>query len=99
MVRFERSQPRAERFVSSVQGGKDRVRDAVVAQRVPDVFCRVDLWAAGRQQDQSHVLRHRQLMGGVPARLVHDHDDEFFGVALCHGAQEQRHGVGVVNSD
>ena len=55
----------------------------ILAQRLPQVLGRVELGAVRRQEDQPHVLRHDQFAGEVPAGLVHDHEDELLGVALC----------------
>lgn len=71
------------------------VGEAVLAPRIPEMLCRIQLRAVGRQEGPAQVLRHGQLVDPMPARLVHDHADEFVGVTLRHLVQEQRHRLGV----
>ena len=51
--------------------------------------------AVGRQEQQPHVWRHGELTGDVPARLVHDHEDELVGMTLGDLSKEHRHHLGV----
>ena len=46
------------------------VREIGLADVLPDVLGRVQLWAGGRQMHQADVGRHLQLARGVPAGLV-----------------------------
>jgi hypothetical protein len=78
-----------------VEVAEDVVCEAVLAQGVPNVFRRVELRAVWRQEHQSHVVRHAQFARNVPTSLVHDHEDEFGGVALGDFCQEHRHRLSV----
>ena len=78
-----------------VEIAEDVVCEAVLAQRVPQVLCWIQLRAVWWQEHQAHVLGHDQVAGDVPARLVHDHEDELAGVPLCDLGEEHRHRFGI----
>lgn len=87
-------QAAGEDTLDGIQAGEDVVGEAVLAQRFAQVSGWVQLGAVRRQEQQPHVVRHHQLAGQVPARLIDDHEHELRGMALrdlgrCQPAQDQ----------
>lgn len=79
-----------------VVGLEDTVGEPVLADELPDVFDRVEFRRAGRQGQDGDVVRHGQLVGGVPSRLI-EHEE---GVGSrphlgCDLIQMPLHGQGV----
>ena len=79
-----------------VVGFEDTVGEPVLADELPDVFDRIEFRRAGRQGQDGDVVRHGQLVGGVPSRLI-EHED---GVGArphlgCDLVQVPLHGEGV----
>jgi hypothetical protein len=89
--RTQGAQAGGEGALDRIEVGEEVVGEAPLAQRLPQVLGRIQLGAVGRQEQQSHVGRHLQLAGQMPAGLVHDHQHELPGVALRDLLQEQRH--------
>jgi len=57
-----------------VVGREDAVGEPVFAHELPDVLDRVEFRAFGRQRDDADVVGHDELVGHVPASLIHQHD-------------------------
>ena len=55
-----------------VIGREHAVREPVVAHELPDILLRVQLGAARRQGDDGDVPGHVELVGGMPAGLIHE---------------------------
>lgn len=53
---------------------EDAVGEPVVADELPEVFDRIELWAPWRQGQERDVVGDRQLVGHVPAGLVEQED-------------------------
>lgn len=87
-VGFQVVQAGRESALDRIEIGEDVIGEAVFSNRLPQVLSRVQLGTVGRQEDQPHVVRYDQLTGQMPAGLVHDHEDEFVGVALCDLGQD-----------
>jgi hypothetical protein len=86
-VGFEGDEAVGKGAFDRVEVGEDVVGKAVLPQRLPKVFGRVQLGAVRRQEDHAHVRRHGKITGNVPACLSHDHHDELVAVALRHLAE------------
>jgi len=54
-----------------VIGFEDSVGEPVLADELPDVLDRVEFRRAGWQGQDGDVVRHGQLVGGVPSGLIH----------------------------
>lgn len=83
-----------------VIGFENAVGQPVLAQKLPDVFGRIQLWTFRRQRNERDVGRHDQLVGHVPAGAV---DDES-GVGPWRDSsadfdEEQIHRVGVAGRE
>ena len=62
-------------MIEDVPGGfEDAVGKPVVAHELPGVLDRVKLGPLGRQQHDGDVGGQIELVGGVPARLIHQQD-------------------------
>ena len=76
--------------------GEDAVREPVFAHELPDVLDRVQFGAFRWQRDDADVFRYIQLVGDVPACLIHQ--DHSMGAGL-NGERYLRemkaHGLGV----
>ena len=58
-----------------VAGVEDAIGEVVLAQMLPDVFDRIELWGIRRERRQADVVRHFQLVTGwVPASSIQRHD-------------------------
>ena len=76
-----------------VVGCEDPDGEPVVAHELPDVLDRVGSGAFGRQRDDADIGGNIELAGGVPARLIHQHDrvgirrdgERYLGKVQCHG--------------
>lgn len=55
------------------------MREAIVSEMQPSPFDRVEFGRVGRQEDEAEVFGHEEIAGGMPARLVHQHN------AVCTG--------------
>ena len=70
----------AVRGVDPVPGGEGRsgltlaVGEPVLAEVLPDILDRVQLWGARRQQDHGDVFRNREGCGRVPSGAVEQQD-------------------------
>jgi hypothetical protein len=82
-VGLEIAQAGGERGHDRIEICENVIGEAVFSNRLPQKLGGVQLGAAGWQHEQAHVLWHDQFAGQMPARLVHDHEDELVGVALC----------------
>jgi hypothetical protein len=82
-VGLEIAQAGGERGHDRIEICENVIGEAVFSNRLPQMLGGVQLGAAGWQHEQAHVLWHDQFAGQKPARLVHDHEDELVGVALC----------------
>ena len=79
-----------------VVGFEDTVGEPVLADELPDVFARVEFRRAGRQRQDGDVVRHGQLVGGVPSRLIEYEDGVNAQPHLgCDLVQVPLHGQGV----
>lgn len=77
-------------------GFEDPVRQPVLAHEVPEIFDRVELRGFRRQRQDRYVGGHNELVGQVPARLVHDEDGmRIIGDMVGYLRQMLRHGVGI----
>jgi hypothetical protein len=74
---------------------KDGVCEPVLAEILPDVFDRVQLRGAGRQEDRRNVVGHVELARDVPSGAVEDENGvgalgdakrDFVEVELDHGS-------------
>lgn len=79
-----------------VVGCEDAVREPVIAHELPDVLDRIEFGAFGGQRDDTDIGWHVELAGGVPTRLIHQHD----GVGARRDSERylgkmQRHGFGI----
>jgi len=68
------------------------VSEPVLTDALPYVLDRVEFRTVRRKENQVHVRRHRQLFSLVPARSIHDHEDELFRVTSADLAKKRRHG-------
>lgn len=68
------------------------VGEALLADRLPEMLRRIQFRAVGRKEEQPHVCRHHQGASEVPARLIHDHQNELIGVSPADFGEEERHG-------
>jgi len=59
------------------------VSKPVLTDALPYVLDRVEFLTVRRKENQVHVRRHRQLFSLVPARSIHDHEDELFRVTTA----------------
>jgi hypothetical protein len=79
-----------------VVGREDAVGEPVVAHELPYVLDRVEFRGFRRQRDDADVAGHIELVGGVPASLIHQHDRVG---AMCDDArylrEMQRHSFGI----
>ncbi|MDP3886421.1 MAG: hypothetical protein Q8Q93_15930 [Hydrogenophaga sp.] len=82
-VGLEIAQAGGERGHDRIEICENVIGEAVFSNRLPQMLGGVQLGAAGWQHERAHVLWHDQFAGQMPARLVHDHEDELVGVALC----------------
>jgi len=57
-----------------VVGFEDAVREPVVAQKLPDIFDRIELGAFWRQRNDGDVCRHDEAGRQVPASLIDQED-------------------------
>ena len=63
---------------------EDAVREAVVAQELPDVFDGIELWRAGRKRQERDVPGHDERPGEMPSGLVEEQNG--VGIRRDHGA-------------
>ena len=71
----EQPVPGVTTAVDDVLGGaKDAVRQAIVAPMQPQPLDRIEFGRVGRQEHQAEIFGHHQIAGGMPTRLVHQHD-------------------------
>jgi hypothetical protein len=50
------------------------VRETIVSEMQPEPLDRVEFGRVGRQEDEAEVSGHDEIAGGMPARLVHQHN-------------------------
>src|SRR5215211_224371 len=74
---------RAGMVEDSLVGGEDPVREPVLAQELPDVLNRVQLWSLGGERHESDVGRDLEPLRLMPAGLIEQN----------HGMGAGRHGV------
>ena len=84
-------------MIDDVLGGfEDPVGEPVVSQELPGVLGRVQLGRLGRQEQDGDVGGQIELVGGVPARLVHQQNGVGVdGDGLGYLGQMQVHRRGV----
>lgn len=76
-------------------GFEDTVRQPVLAYDEPEVN-RIEFWGFRRQRQDRDVCGHDEIIGHVPARLIHDEDGMcVIGDMACDLSQMPRHGIGV----
>lgn len=63
---------------------EDAVREAVVAQELPDVFDGIELWRAGWKRQELDVPGHDERSGEMPSGLVEEQNG--VGAPRYHGA-------------
>jgi hypothetical protein len=86
----------AGRSDNLVVGREDAVREVVGPQILPDVFDRVQLRGARRQQDRREVLRPVELAGDVPSGAIQQqHGMGTLGDVEGYLVDMQLHHVGV----
>ena len=79
-----------------VIGFEDTVREPVFAHEVPEVFDRVEFGRFRRQWQDGDVFRHDEIVGHVPACLIHDEDGMRILIDMAGDfGQVLRHRVGV----
>lgn len=77
-------------------GFEDAVREPIFAHEVPEIFDRVQLGRLRRQWQDGDVAGDDQVVGHVPASLIHDQDGVGILVDMTGDfGQMLRHGVGV----
>src|SRR6266568_2200876 len=59
-----------------LQRGTSQIRELLFAQVFPQMFCWIEFGTIGRLKDQADVLRHLQIFGMMPSRLIHLHHDK-----------------------
>ena len=81
-----------------VVGGEDAVRQPVVAQELPHILLRIELWNLRWNRDDRDVGWHVKLRGPVPTGQVHE-QDRVCARRDVQGElrQVQVHGVGVAD--
>jgi hypothetical protein len=75
---------------------EDAVREPVVAHELPDVLDRIEFWAFGRQRDDADVFGQFELVGRVPASLIHQYNSVGTGSdGERYLGEMKRHGFGI----
>jgi hypothetical protein len=71
---LERSAMSSLRLFERLDALKMAVDQRCVRQR-PQMLSGLQFWGVGRQEEQVHMVRHAQALGGVPAGAVEDQDN------------------------
>jgi len=72
-------------------GSEYMVREGFLPKVVPEVFDGIEFGRIGRERKKVHVVRDAEILRRVPACAVHDHDDEFLGMADADLFEEEAH--------
>ena len=59
-----------------IKGGTSDIGKVLFAQMFPEMFRRIEFRAVGWLWDQADVLRHLEIFGMMPSRLIHLHHDK-----------------------
>ena len=79
-----------------VVGGKDPLREPVVAHELPDILDRIEFRAFGRERNNADIAGHIQLVGHMPTGLIHQYDSvSAGGDGERYLGQMERHGLGI----
>ena len=79
-----------------VVGREDAVRQPVLAHEEPEIFDRVKLRRFRREGQDRDVVRHDEIVGHVPSRLVHDEDGmRIIGNIMGYFCKMLVHGVSI----
>ncbi len=78
-----------------VDGIEGAVAEMVFPEVFPEHFRWVELWAVGRQIEESDPVGDPEISGNVPSRAIQDDQAMLIRKLVGDMLQEYRHGVGV----
>jgi hypothetical protein len=74
-----------------LQRGEYSIVQVFLAHFLPQMLDGIDLWTICWLKNQAHILRHLQIFGPVPARLIDLHDNKVVGKITGHLSQKEIH--------
>src|SRR5258708_2522589 len=78
-----------------IKGGTSDIGKVLFAQMFPEMFRRIEFRAVGWLWDQADVLRHLEIFGMMPSRLIHLHHDKRVLEGLGDMLQKEIHHGGI----
>src|SRR5258706_3759370 len=82
--------------IAWVKGGTSDIGKVLFAQMFPEMFRRIEFRAVGWLWDQADVLRHLEIFGMMPSRLIHLHHDKRVLEGLGDMLQKEIHHAGII---
>jgi len=88
----------AEGALHGSQGAENMVGEVVLCEVIPDRLGGIQLGAAGRECDQTHLGWHLQVVRDVPSRAIEEQQAEVALEASRHLLQVRAHDLGVMSA-